>query len=201
MAVTLEQIKNHMVNYFSNIELDDDDYYDEDGHCGGNLLAEIKSYWEDFDHVQDFIYVVSGKYMSDDIDLDGGRDYFFNSSGVIPMLFDYLYNTLGYSEKLYRDCIWNSIGLTDDLLDMYDDPAIIREVRMASVLEEDNTESETKGKIVLKYPAEMKSELDNNPLLKFIGLSKIDNQNPIYSMDIPKGYTIVPEINELLKCK
>jgi hypothetical protein len=201
MSVTLEQIKNHMVNYFSDMYSDDNKYYDEDGHCGGRLLAEIKEFWNRFSTDKDFFYVISGKYMSDDIDLDGARDYFFSSSGVIPILFDYLYNTLGYSEKLYRDCIWNSIGLTDDLLDMYDNPAIIREIIMASILDEDNTESKTNGKIVLKYPAEMKTELDNNPLLKFIGLSKIDNQNPIYSMDIPKGYTIVSEINEILKCK
>ena len=198
MAVTLEQIKNHMVNYFSGIESDDDDHYDEDGHCGGQLLTEIKEFWNKFSTNKDFIYVVSGSWASDDIDLDGGRDYFFSHSKVIPMLFDYLYNTLGYSLEDYEKCIWNSVGLTDDIFDMYDDPAIIREVRMASVLE-DKIE-EIQAKLVLKYPAEMKSELDNNPLLKFIGLSLIDN-SPIYIVEVPNRCTIVPEINEILKCE
>lgn len=205
MATTLLDIKNHMVKYFSNIELDDDDYHDEDGHCGGALLTEIKRFWKHFstDTDKDFFYVVSGKCMSDDIDLDGARDYFFNSSGVIPMLFDYLYNTLGYSEKRYRDSIWNSIGLTDDLLDMYDNPAIIRDNRIDEILEDEILEDDIpKNSItILKYPKHMKKELDANPLLKFVGLSKVDGVSLIYSINIPTGFTIVPQINELLKCK
>jgi hypothetical protein len=88
--MTLDIIKAYMVNYFSDMELDDDDYYDDTGHSGGELLAEIKDYWNNFSTDEDFMYVVSGKWASDDIDLDGGRDYFFSSSKVIPMLFDYL---------------------------------------------------------------------------------------------------------------
>lgn len=195
--VDIEQIKNHMVNYFSDMQLDDDDYYDEDGHCGGQLLTEIKEFWNRFSTNKDFIYVVSGSWASDDLNLDGGRDYFFSSSNVIPMLFDYLYNTLGYSFEEYQKCIRNSVELTDDIWDMYNDPAIIREARIASVLED---KGKIQGKIVLKYPAEMKFELDNNPLLKFVGLSKID-QSPIYSIDLPKEYIIIPEINEILKCE
>jgi len=53
------------------------------------------------------------------------------------MLFDYLYNTLGYSLKQYQNCIWNSVGLTDDLWEMYDDPAIIRDSRINEILEDD----------------------------------------------------------------
>jgi hypothetical protein len=196
METTLLDIKNHMINYFSSMELDDDDYHDEDGHCGGALLTEIQEFWKQFSTDKDFIYVVSGKYMSDDLDLDGARDYFFSSSRVIPMLFDYLYNILGYSEKRYRDCIYNSIGLTDDLLDMYDNPAIIRNNRIDEILEDDIPKN---GVIVLKYPKHMKAELDANPLLKFVGLSKVDGENPIYSIDVPKGYLIVPELNEALK--
>jgi len=189
MAVTLEQIKNHMVNYFSGMESDDDDHYDEDGHCGGQLLTEIKEFWNRFSTNKDFIYVVSGSWASDDIDLDGGRDYFFSHSKVIPMLFDYLYNTLGYSLEDYEKCIWNSVGLTDDIFDMYDDPAIILE----------NEIIKEKSVTILKYPKHMKKELDSNSVLNFVGISKIDNESPIYSVNIPNGFIVVSEINELLK--
>jgi hypothetical protein len=196
--MTLELIRKHMLDYLSNFHLYDDDVYDEDGYCGGGLLAEIKGYWEDFDHVQDFEYVVSGNWMSDDINLDGGRDYFFSSSGVIPMLFDYMYNTLKWSKKQYDDKIFNSLELTDDLLDMYDDPAIIREQRMLIVFEDIETVNTLKkDKIFLKYPVNMKQELDSNLLLTFVGLSKIDNQSPIYSMEVPSGLSIVPIIDFL----
>jgi len=69
MATTLLDIKNHMVSYFSSMESDNDDYYDEDGHCGGELLDDIKIFWEKFSTDKDFIYVVSGRYISDGIDL------------------------------------------------------------------------------------------------------------------------------------
>jgi len=200
--MTLELIRKHMLDYLSDFDSDDDDedIYDEDGHCGGGLLAEIKSYWEDFNHVQDFEYLVSGSWMSDDLNLDGGRDYFILSSKVIPMLFDYMYNTLKWSKEQYEDKIYNSLELTDELLDMYDDPAIIREQRMAIILEDDAEIINTvkKDKIVLKYPVDMKQELDSNPLLTFIGLSKIDNQSPIYSMEVPAGFSVVPIIYDLL---
>lgn len=203
MATTLLDIKNHMVSYFSSMESDNDDYYDEDGHCGGELLDDIKIFWEKFSTDKDFIYVVSGRWASDDIDLDGARDYFFSSSGVTPMLFDYLYNTLGYSLKQYQNCIWNSVGLTDDLWEMYDDPAIIRDSRINEILEDDILEDEpitTKNSaIVLKYPKHMKAELDANPIFTFLGVSKVDNESPIYSIIVPQGYTIVPEIKEILK--
>jgi hypothetical protein len=58
-----------------------------------------------------------------------------------------------------------------------------------------NTESFS----ILKYPKHMKAELDANPLLKFVGLSKVDGESPIYSINIPQGYTIVPEFKEALK--
>jgi hypothetical protein len=58
MATTLLDIKNHMVSYFSSMELDDDDYYDENGHCGGELLREIKIFWGKFSTDKDFIYPI-----------------------------------------------------------------------------------------------------------------------------------------------
>jgi hypothetical protein len=198
--MTLELIRKHMLDYLSDFDSDDDDIYDEDGHCGGGLLAEIKGYWEDFNHVQDFEYLVSGEWMSDDLNLDGGRDYLILRSKVIPMLFDYMYNTLKWSKEQYEDKICDSLELTDELLDMYDDPAIIREQRMAIILEDDAEIINTvkKDKIVLKYPVDMKQELDSNPLLTFVGLSKIDNQSPIYSMEVPAGFSVVPIIYDLL---
>jgi len=45
----------------------------------------------------------------------------------------------------------------------------------------------------------MKAELDANPIFTFLGVSKVDNESPIYSIIVPQGYTIVPEIKEILK--
>jgi hypothetical protein len=45
----------------------------------------------------------------------------------------------------------------------------------------------------------MKDELDANPIFTFLGVSKIDGESPIYSIKVPKDYTIVSEINNLLK--
>jgi hypothetical protein len=70
------------------------------------------------------------------------------------------------------------------------------------ILEDEILEDEpiTKNSItILKYPKHMKAQLDANPLLKFVELSKVDGESPIYSINIPTGFTIVPQINELLK--
>jgi len=77
--------------------------------------------------------------MGDDIDLDGGRSYILTQSGVIPLLFDYLYNTMGYSLEKYQDIIHNSLDITDEIEDLYDSPDVIRDLKIDKVLDKDES--------------------------------------------------------------
>lgn len=113
--MTLKDIQSHMLSYMKQDFPDDGEYYDEDGHCGNGQWNEIKRFWKNFKTEDDLLWVVSGRYMSDDIDLDGGRSYILSGSGVIPLLFDYLYNTMGYSLEKYQDIIFNSLDITEEI--------------------------------------------------------------------------------------
>jgi NTP pyrophosphatase (non-canonical NTP hydrolase) len=121
----LEKIRNHMLSYMSEDFNDNGEYYDEDGHCGDGLWNYIKSFWIDFKTEEDFLYVVSGRWISDDLDLDGGRSYILSRSGVIPLLFDYIYNTLNWSLKDYEECIHNTLDLTDEISELYESKDVV----------------------------------------------------------------------------
>jgi NTP pyrophosphatase (non-canonical NTP hydrolase) len=133
---TLEDIRNHMLEYMSQDFEDDGEIYDEDGHCGNGMWNEIKSFWRNFKTDKDFIYVVTGQWASDDIDLNGGRSYILSHSEVTPLLFDYLYNTLNWSLEKYQNEIWNSLDLTDDIEELYDSVPVKRDLKIDSIIEE-----------------------------------------------------------------
>jgi hypothetical protein len=117
--MTLEEIKNHMLKYLSEHKADDNnEYYDYTGHCGEILFKKIKNFWQDFNNDEKFKYVVSGEWASD-LDLDGGRNYFFRDSEITPLLFDYLKNNLKYSLKQYQKELYNSTSLSEEIEDMY----------------------------------------------------------------------------------
>lgn len=200
--ITLNDIKRHMLSYMSHNGTDTE-YYDEDGHCGGGLWEEIKEFWSNFNTVKDFEYLVSCRWCGD-IDLDGGRDYILSLSKVTPLLFSYMYNTLGWTKTKYESVIHNTTDLSDEILDMFDDISVIRDSKIDSIIEsEKNTSNVENGvkvskRLVLKYPKALKDLVDKDGRYKFIGLSKID-KNPIYSMDIIDGFEIIKELKEILK--
>lgn len=193
--MTLDNIRDHMLNYMSQDFPDDGEPYDEDGHCGNGMWNEVKRFWKNFKTEEDLLWVVSGRYISDDIDLDGGRSYILSSSGVIPLLFDYLYNNMGYTLNDYQEIIFNTLDITDEIEELYDSPDVIRDTKIDRVLEQplENKNSH----IVVKYPSHMKDICDSNPNLQFIGKSKI-NDDPVYRVSIPQGYEIVPPISDLI---
>jgi NTP pyrophosphatase (non-canonical NTP hydrolase) len=133
--VTLEEIRSCVLSYMSEDFNDNGEYYDEDGHCGDGLWNSIKSFWIDFKTDEDFLYVVSGRWISDDLDLDGGRSYIISSSGVIPLLFDYLYNTLNYSLEDYENIIFNTLDLTDEISELYKSIDVVRNSKIGNILE------------------------------------------------------------------
>ena len=102
---------------------------------------------------------------------------------------------MGYSKSKYNDCIYNSLELSDELLDLYGDDQIVRDSKINTILDTSLNESA----IILKYPSYMKDELDKNSNMEFIGVSRLDNSSPIYKIKIPKGYQIVDSVDSILK--
>lgn len=206
--MTLDKIKKHMLDYMSHNPIDNGEYYDEDGHCGDGLWLQIKDFWKNFNSDKDLTFVVSGKYMSDDLDLDGGRSYILSRSGVIPLLFDYLYNNLGYTKKKYKNIIFNSLSITDELEDMFDDISVVRDSKIESVLQNEEVKDKNqqltetlciaehniwsslnfdkKEEVlfipsIVKYSKDRKQSIDKFESLEYIGDSKID-KDPIYKI-------------------
>lgn len=170
---TLEDIRKHMLNYMSE-DFEDND--DEDGYCGAGMWNEIKSFWADFKTDKDFIYVVTGEWASDEIDLNGGRSYILSNSGVTPLLFDYLYNTLDWSLEDYQEKIHNSLDLTDDIEELYDSVPVKRDLKIEKIL--DNSE---KSKNIWKSfnfdkPVESKLEISLENIYKEI--KELDSTDP-----------------------
>ena len=143
--------------------------------------------------------------------MDGGRDYIFSSSGVIPLLFDYMKNTLNWSKENYEDVIFTGLNpylcemtnLSDELEYMFDDVDEIQVIEETNVVKETkyifdslNFKDEDYIPHIIKYHKNMKDILDKNVNLDFIGKSLIDEEKIIYKINklgcrIPKGYDIV----------
>lgn len=206
MNKKLKEIKDHMVAYMSSYTGTNDEYYDDDGHCGDGLWEMIKNYWtNEFNTDKDFIRLVSGDW-DDDVDLDGARDYIFINSNVIPLLFDYMVNVLGWDKEKYEDNIFNSVQLTDDLNDMFDeveqktnnDQRYYNQELMEDMFKEDIIAEEKINKILgkeiedrgipfgydyiprlIKYHISKKDVLDKTHGLKYIGKSMISPEEHI----------------------
>jgi len=148
---TLNDIKTHMLRYMSgHIFTNDDSYYDENGHCGDVLWNNIYDFWENFKSDKDFLYLVSCKWASDDLDLEGGRSYILIYSNIITLVFDYLYNALGYTKEKYNKILWNSTQFSDNIQDMYDRISVVRDEKINTIFEskiddKDKSESQVYG--------------------------------------------------------
>ncbi len=106
-----------MLYKLSHQSIDEDDK--QDGYCNKHLFNEIIDFWESFDSDTKFIYLVSGGYEQE-FDLNGHRSYFMTSDEeFLEMLFDYLTNTLGWTQSEYIDNIYNTNELTDELDDLF----------------------------------------------------------------------------------
>ena len=112
-----------------------EEYYDEDGYCGDRLLNKIRMFWEQFDSDDKFIYLISADWLENELDLDGGRSYLLNNDVLLDMIFDYLYNNLGYNKSKYKSLIYNGTTFTDNILDRYDDVSVVREENIKKIIE------------------------------------------------------------------
>jgi hypothetical protein len=222
MNKELKKIKDHMVAYMSTYTGTNDEYYD-DGHCGDGLWEMIKDYWTNhFNTNEDFIRLVSGDW-EDDVDLDGARDYIFSSSGVIPMLFDYMYITLKWDKEKYDSVTYNSMSLTDELNDMFDE---VEKIQTELKVDKDESFEQSKkindnlGKEIddktipfgydyiprfIKYHISNKEVLDKTYGLEYKGKSMVSKEEHIiyeikeFGIKIPQGYEIIYPTKDYLK--
>ena len=138
--MTLDEIKNHMYKYMVDgvqpaLNSDYMNGYDDTGHCAISLWNRILIFWSKLDSNRDFIYLVSGEWATDGLDLNGGRSYILSLSNVVPLLFEYLHFNLNYSLQDYREIIYNSTELSDELQDMYLSLPAIRNQKINLIIE------------------------------------------------------------------
>lgn len=204
---TLKDIRDYMVNSMSHYNpVDDVDYYDEDGHCGDGLWLEIQEFWNDFSDDNDFKYLVSCEWISDELDLEGGRSYLLDSK-LVDMCFDYMYNTLGWSKDYYQNIIHNTLDFSDDIEDKYDNISVQRDEKINSIIGNsqktivvgkrnalenphwlpsikfDNQSEQCDYDYiphVVKYHNSKQEELDSCDTLEYLGKSKVDDNFVCY---------------------
>jgi hypothetical protein len=222
--ITLKEISEYALNSMSHYTPTNlNEYpYDMDGHCGDGLWKEIQEFWEDFNTNDDFKFVVSGEFMSDELDLGGGRSYLLSDDKLLDMLFDYMYNTLGWSLSDYQDKMHNSLDITDELEDRYNNISVVRDTKISSVLDKDLVSKSVESRIlfnsilkdngikdldyiphILKYPKEMKEYLDTFDTLVYVSESRVDDNFIIYKIKslgvkVPSGYEIVKPIEDVI---
>jgi hypothetical protein len=105
------------------------------------------------------------------------------------MVFDYMSNTLKWSESDYESRIFNTIDFTDEICDRYNQISVDDHGSVEQPLELKDEPKSTNDFIVMKYPRSMKYQLDNDELFEFIGFSKIDD-GIIYKVNVPRGTTV-----------
>lgn len=124
-----------MLKYMSvKVTPSDGSDYNEDGHCGDGLWNDIYDFWDNFKSDKDFFYLSSCRWATE-LDLEGGRSYILSHSNIVSLIFDYLYNTLGYNKESYDKIIWNTTELSDNIQDMYDSIPIVRDTKIDTILD------------------------------------------------------------------
>lgn len=186
---TLLEIKNYMLDKLPVSTTSNNDWYDEDGYSGDLLYDKIRSFWLNFESDSSFRYLVSGTWITDEVDLAGGRDYFLSDDKLINMVFDYMYNQLGWNQDDYEKIIYNSVEFVDDLLDKYGSLPVIRDSKIGKIVDKNNDNF-----FLMKYHPEMKSNIENiqgniKDCFEYIGISKIDG-GLVYKIKLPKGKII-----------
>ena len=131
--MSIEEIKDHMISYIlANVKntksvptARNRNEYDEDGYCSNLLWNKILNFWKNFEE-KDFEYLVSGKWATDGLDLEGGRSYLLSNQTLRNMVFDYMFFTLNWDKNQYEKILYNSTDLSDFILDIYDSDEITK---------------------------------------------------------------------------
>jgi hypothetical protein len=118
-----------------------------------NLQTQtIRNFWEKFKDDDDFIYVVTGKFLSDDLDLEGDRNYYLSDPILVDMMFNYMTTTLGWDEATFDDNLWNSCELSDEIFLRYE------RLREFDSETEQDTQGEERGVETMKLVIELDFE-------------------------------------------
>lgn len=183
--MTLSNIRStflkYLVDTFDTSAQYSEDYYDDAGYAGKITINNILSFWTTFSTEGDLKYLLSGKWVSDCIDLQGGRFYFLSKSNVILPIYDYVVaNNLYTVDDLNRN-LHNSNELHDELVMMLED------------------REKNKVGLMLQYPKSIRSEIKEKYNLFLIGDDMLDNDFDIYRLDLPVGFKIIESISKHLK--
>lgn len=190
-------------------DYDSKEIYDEDGHCGDRLYAEILNFWEGFDS-KSLIYLVTGNWASDDLDLNGGRSYLLSDEKLINMLATYIIDVLKWSVPQYYDKVTNSETLTEDISNEMSNILLkrkeikVEEKKDVNIWESfdfnKTNEEKSEDKVemdfipkVIKYDFSMKDDLKKYKQLKFISIVSDGLLYEIVECGvfIPKGYKVL----------
>jgi hypothetical protein len=119
----------------------------------------IQYFWEKFKVDDDFIYVVTGEFLSDDFNF-----YFLSDPILVDMMFNYMTTTLGWDEATFDDNLWNSCELSDEIFLRYE------RLREFDSETEQDTQREERGvetmKLVIELDFESWFEDDRRPKTK-----------------------------------
>lgn len=85
-----------------------------DGYCSPPLFRGLMDFWSELD--EDGIHKVITGEIENDLELDGGRNYFITSDKkIIGMLASYVKDELGWTEQEFEDNTYNSTELVDEI--------------------------------------------------------------------------------------
>jgi hypothetical protein len=120
----VKKLNNHLSNYTTENEeeryYEEDDYqgdYDSAGYYHSEAVKKLVNFFTNLDHGK-ILSITNGSYEDYyELDLNGGRWYFIDHSGIQDLIFSYLY--YGKKELSFGDSIYNTTNLNEDLEGYY----------------------------------------------------------------------------------
>lgn len=128
--------------------------------------------------------------------------------------FNYLYYTLNWTKSDFEDNLYNSLTSNEEIVDLFP-PKFKPNIKTKDTPEDSNennniwdkfsfsdkkqksTPEEIKddGYIILRYPENMREQLNNDERFEYIDDSLIDGC-PVYKLKIPDGYEVLNSVKE-----
>ena len=126
--MTIEEIKIYMISSLGNTP----ERYIQQNIYEYELLV---NFWKGFNSDRKVLYVATGQYIDDEIDLDGSWNGLTDCGNLSKMLFLYLFYNLNYSKGKFEQSICNSTRITDHILYIYNnDISAIRDHKIDKII-------------------------------------------------------------------
>lgn len=124
--VTLAEISKHMIDSMGNYGPKDgeteEEFEENCHHCGYadmRMFNDIKNFWKSLDE-NALISLACGSVTDDyEVDLDGYRCYFLSHADVYPLIFNYVFYTMGKSLESLEGDLYNSNETFDAIEHLY----------------------------------------------------------------------------------